>query len=60
MAGEEEGWWEAVLVAKLGGGERRLLTGFWQVCLGGHEDAGDLAVHVVLLQKQGEGPARSE
>lgn len=60
MAGEEEGRREAVLVAELGGGEPGLLTGFWQVCLGGHEDAGDLAVHVVFLRERAEGPARGE
>lgn len=60
MAGEEEGRWEAMLVAELGRGEPGLLTRFWQVCLGGHEDAGDLAVHVVLLQRQGEVPGRGK
>lgn len=60
MAGEEEGRREAVLVAELSRGEPRLLTCFWQVCLGGHKDAGDLAVHVVLLQRQGEVPERGK
>lgn len=59
MAGEEEGWWEAVLVAELSRGEARLVTRFWQVCLGGHKDTGDLAVQVVLLQRQ-EVPARGK
>lgn len=52
MAGEEEWWWEAVLVAELSRGQPGLLARFWQVCLGGHKNAGDLAVHVVLLQAE--------
>lgn len=41
-----------MLVAELSWQEPWLLAGFWQVCLGGHEDTGDLAVHVVLLQRE--------
>lgn len=55
MTGEEEWWWEAVLVAELSRGQPGLLACFWQVCLGGHKNAGDLAVHVVLLQAEEEG-----
>lgn len=41
-----------MLVAELSWEDSWLLAGFWQVCLGGHEDTGDLAVQVVLLQRQ--------
>lgn len=60
MAGEEEGWREAVLVAELSWREPGLLTRFRQVRLRGHEDAGDLAVHVVLLRRQGRGAGSNQ
>lgn len=41
-----------MLVAELSWEEPWLLAGFRQVCLGGHEHTGDLAVQVVLLQRQ--------
>lgn len=53
VAGETDWRRQAVLVAELSRREAVLGRRFWQVRLGGHEEARDLTIHVVLLRRQG-------